>query len=121
MAENNSPQQPRFIIGIILLALGGVLLALNLGFHIPSQVWRYFPVLLIASGVWGLVNPTRYLDRVGGLWLLAAGLYCLISVFNLFGLSWWSAWPVYVIAAGVSIMIDTRSCSRHGSGSGLSG
>lgn len=120
MAENDSPppQQPRFIIGVILLALGGVLLALNLGFHIPPQVWKYFPVLLIASGIWGIANPTRYLDCIGGLWLLAVGVYCLISVFNLFGLSWWSAWPVYVIATGVSVMMerDSRPCSSRDSG-----
>lgn len=119
MAEHDKKEpedQPGFIIGIILLMLGGVLLALNFGLNIPSHIWKYFPVLLIASGIWGLVHPTRHLDRVGGLWLLAAGVYCLISAFNLFGLSWFSAWPVYVIAMGFSVMIedDSRRCfGRH--------
>jgi energy-converting hydrogenase Eha subunit A len=119
MPENNIPPPPRqrrFIFGIVLFMLGLTLLALNLGVNLPWHLWKYFPVPLIALGIWGMVLPSRYLDRVGGLWLLAVGLYSLIGVFGLFGLSWWNAWPIYVIAAGVSIMIDREPrCLPHDS------
>ena len=117
MSEKDTPpHEPRLILGIIFLALGGVLLALKLGLALPWHYWRYFPVPIIAIGLWGLVRPSRYVDRNGGLWLLAVGLYCLIGAFGLFGLSWWSAWPVYVIAAGISVIMDhdSRGCSRCG-------
>lgn len=118
MSEKGSPpHQPHFILGIVFVSLGFVLLALKLGLSLPWHLWKYFPVPLIALGIWGLVQPTRYLDRTGGLWLLAAGIYCLISTFGLFGLSWWSAWPIYVIAAGIAVMMDrdSRICSMHDS------
>ena len=78
----------RLVLGLFLLALGGVMLAVNLGYEMPTGWWRYFPVPLIALGLWGLVVPSRHLDRSGGIWLLATGLYCLVGVFRLFGLGW---------------------------------
>jgi LiaF transmembrane domain len=79
----------------------------------PFGWWRYFPVPLIALGLWGLVLPTRHLDRSGGIWLLASGLYCLIGVFDLFGLGWGSAWPIFVIAAGLSFLIRDACRERR--------
>ena len=34
----------RLVLGLFLLALGGVMLAVNLGYEIPLGWWRYFPV-----------------------------------------------------------------------------
>ena len=53
----------RLVLGLFLLALGGAMLAVNLGYEIPLGWWRYFPVPLIALGFWGLVLPSRHLDR----------------------------------------------------------
>lgn len=113
MTERRRPPRRggRLALGIMLLCIGVALLALNLGVHLPWNLWKYFPVVLIALGAWGLVSPSPSLDRIGGLWILAIGVYCLISVFGLFGLSWWSAWPVYVIATGVSVMLDRDACT----------
>ena len=55
----------RLVLGLFLLALGGAMLAVNLGWEIPTGWWRYFPVPLIALGLWGLVLPSRHLDRSG--------------------------------------------------------
>lgn len=95
----------RLVLGIVLLALGAVMLAVNLGYSLPLGWWRYFPVPLIAFGLWGLILPSRHLDRSGGVWLLATGVYCLIGIFGLFGLGWGSAWPILVIAAGLSFIV----------------
>jgi hypothetical protein len=95
----------RLVLGLFLLALGGLMLAINLGYQMPIHWWRFFPVPLIALGLWGLVVPSRHLDRSGGVWLLATGLYCLIGVFGLFSLGWGTAWPIFVIASGVSFLV----------------
>ena len=78
----------RLVLGLFLLALGGLMLAVNLGYGMPIGWWQYFPVPLIALGLWGLVLPSRHLDRSGGVWLLATGLYCLIGVFDCSDLGW---------------------------------
>lgn len=115
MREENPHQQSgrsRLVLGIFLLALGGLMLAVNLGYSLPEGWWRWFPVPLIAFGLWGLILPSRHLDRSGGVWLLATGIYCLIGIFGLFGLGWGSAWPIFVIAAGLSFIVG-RYRPRH--------
>jgi LiaF transmembrane domain len=92
------------VLGIILLGLGAVMLAINLGYGLPLGWWQYFPIPLIALGLLGLIAPTRHLDRPGGIWLLATGIYCVIGVFGLFGLGWGGAWPIFVIAAGLGFI-----------------
>jgi hypothetical protein len=57
--------------------------------------------------------PSRHLDRSGGIWLLATGLYCLVGVFELFGLGWGSAWPIFVIAAGLSFLVRDGARERR--------
>jgi len=114
---NQAPKRgrSRLALGIILLMLGASLLALNLGVTLPWHLWKYFPVPLIALGIWGIVSPSRQLDRIGGVWLLANGLYCLIGVFKLFGLGWSSAWPIYIVAAGIAVMMqdERRTCAHR--------
>jgi hypothetical protein len=98
----------RLVLGIFLILLGAVLLAANLGYAFPAGWWQYFPVPFIALGLWGIILPNRHLDRSGGVWLLAIGLYCLIGIFDLLNLGWSGAWPIFVIAAGASFMLHRR-------------
>ena len=104
----------RLVLGLFLLALGGVMLAINLGYEMPIGWWRLLPVPLVVLGLWGLVVPSRHLDRSGGIWLLATGLYCLIGVFNWFGLGWGTAWPIFVIASGLSFLVRDAGREHRG-------
>jgi hypothetical protein len=92
------------VFGIVLLLLGTAMLLMNLGYQLPAAVWSYYPLPLILLGLWGLIHPTRHLNRSGACWLLAAGIYCLVSTFQLFGLNWGLAWPIFVIAGGLSMI-----------------
>jgi hypothetical protein len=99
----------RLVLGVFLLALGAVMLAANLGYRLPLGWWQFFPIPFIALGLWGIILPNRHLDRSGGVWLLAIGLYCLIGVFDLLGLGWTGGWPIFVMAAGLSFMLHRHS------------
>jgi hypothetical protein len=104
-------------LGILLLCVGVVLIALNLGFDIPWYLWKFFPVPMIAFGLWEILTPARDGNRVRGLGLLTHGVYCLISVFQLFGLGWSTAWPIYVVALGIAVLAKRDGallCPRWG-------
>lgn len=94
----------RMVIGVFLLGLGGLLLADNLGFDIPGGVWTYWPFLLLGLGAVKMLWPGDGDDREGGFWILVAGLYCWIASWRLFGLHWGSAWPIFLLAAGLSMV-----------------
>lgn len=107
-----TPRRPRhrspLVMGISLILIGALLLMINLGYGLPAGFWNYWPLGLIALGVVGIVAPTRHLRRSGGIWMLATGLYCQISVLGLFDLGWHSAWPIFIMAAGLSVIVDPR-------------
>lgn len=103
------PRRSRLVLGIFLLVLGALLLAVNLGYGLPIGWWQYVPWLLIAFGAWGVVLPNRHVDRVGGVWMIATGVYFLVGIFNWWALGWGGAWPIFVIAAGLGFILH-----RHG-------
>ena len=109
---HRNASRSRLVLGLFLLALGGLMMAINLGYQMPIAWWRYFPLPLMALGMWGLVMPSRHLDRSGGIWLLATGLYCLVGVFRLFGLGWGTAWPIFVIASGLGFLVRDSARQR---------
>jgi hypothetical protein len=97
----------QLIFGICLLLFGGVMLAENLGFSIPFNFRLHWPIPLMVFGLVGLLFPSRHLGRVGGLWLFAVGLYDQIGMTGWFGLSWSTAWPLFLIVGGINVIINS--------------
>jgi hypothetical protein len=103
----------RLVFGGFLILIGALLFAVNLGVELPAGVWQWWPLLLVGLGSVKLVlgGPD---EREGGFWILLAGVYSGISVFHLAGLSWATAWPVFLIGAG----LWTAWCAASGAGRG---
>jgi len=99
----------RLVFGAFLMAVGGLLIADNLGLGVPADVWSYWPFLLIGLGITKLAFD-RGDGRGGGYWLLVAGIYGWLSVFRIAGLEWGTAWPVFVLAGGLWILIGRAVC-----------
>lgn len=101
----------RLIWGLFLIAIGGMLLAVNLGMELPHGVWNYWPFLILALGAARMIFG-RDSD---GFWLILGGLYGWISIWNIGGLTWATAWPIFVIAGGLSVLLKPAlsRCGRH--------
>ena len=94
-------------LATLAVSLGGLVLADNLGYEIPGELWSYWPFLLIGLGTVMLLWPGDRGEGRSGFWLVVAGTYGLIGVFGLFGLGWGSAWPIFLIAYGVLLVHDS--------------
>ena len=112
--STRNSNRSRLVLGIFLIVLGAVLLAANLGYELPYGWWRFYPLVFVAFGLLGLFMPSRHLDRSGGVWLLATGVYCAIGVYDLFALGWTGGWPVFVIAAGATFMLHRHRADADG-------
>jgi predicted membrane protein len=102
------------LIGVALVALGAMFLLENSGLLGPdaSIVATYWPVLLIAGGLWGiLMGGLRF--RVWPSILLALGVVFLLS--NLGLLSWAGGllWPAVLIILGLALLSRRRFSARR--------
>lgn len=116
----------RATIGIILLVLGGLFFLDRLGFewrwHWHPTFDRLWPVLLIVAGLTRVLDGPRtrtvtitkadgtrtsyQRDRSsGGLWLLILGVIFLCHQNGWLTLD--QSWPLFIIAAGVSILLGS--------------
>ena len=92
--------------GIFLIVLGAALLLGQMRLLSLAPFERWWPVLLIAIGVIRLFGGAR--ARFSGFWFLVAGIYGAIGEWNLFGMTWSDAWPIFVMGAGLSILLRPR-------------
>ncbi|MGH9381929.1 MAG: LiaF transmembrane domain-containing protein [Thermoanaerobaculia bacterium] len=92
------------ILGVALILGGVALLASRAEWLDLGSIWHWWPLILIGLGVSKLLFD-RAEERGGAIWLLAAGVYCGIGVWEPYGLSWATGWPVMIVAAGVSFLL----------------
>lgn len=110
--------------GVLLVGLGVAMFLDSTGvFHVHAGR-LIAPVFMIAIGSaivldkGGFVaefgrgsdddRPRRIRRRggtFGGLWLIGVGCWMLVSQLHLFGLTYHTSWPLFVIMAGVLIML----------------
>ena len=119
MDETNRNERMRrrhrgsFVLGVVLLAVGALLLADNLGFDLPFRLWEAWPLLIVALGAIRLFTADDSDERRNGLWTLTAGVYCWVSSWRLFGLHWGTAWPIFLVIQGLVIVFPNvfgRDC-----------
>lgn len=101
----------RLWLGVFLIGLGMLFLLSQLGVFEALPLGHYWPVLLLALGALRM-SLARGHERWGGFWLLVTGIYCAIGVWRPLGLTWNTAWPIFVIGAGVSILGRASSAGR---------
>ena len=111
MATSN--RGPGRFIGLVLLALGILFLAANFtDWSIPWGDW--WPVLLIAWGVWCLVQKGS--SWVGGTVLIALGGLFLLDTLDVweYGIGdVWRLWPVVLVLIGAKILFARRKRSSR--------
>jgi len=113
MMTQHAPNQCRSATGQIVFGVALILLGVAMftdprdswGIYLPDGWW---PVFVILFGVARLVDPCRVegrpRSRSFGAWLVAIGLWGLISETRLFGFGYSSSWPLLVTLIGAAIV-----------------
>jgi hypothetical protein len=111
----------RAFVGLLLVALGVMFLLDNTRVLGPEQrvVGTYWPVLLIAWGLWDLLS-TGFRARLWPLVLLAVGVVFLLANLRLWPLSVGQLWPLILVVVGLSFLLRKRGAGapRQSSPSG---
>jgi hypothetical protein len=99
----------QLVWGILLIAVGCVMLLeradiieidLNIG-----QLWRYWPWLLVISGVTKIIPPTTPRYFLSGMWEIFFASWWYVSFNRLWGWGFGETWPALVVAAGVGMLL----------------
>jgi len=97
--------------GVILIVLGLIFFGDELNLTPDWNVGRLWPLILITIGVVRFVVPHRDGSRGGGAWLVFVGAIFMLHNYNLMSLH--RSWPLFVVAAGVSILFSARAAARR--------
>ena len=106
----------RALVGLSAIALGGLALLDNLHVGGGALLNTYWPLVFVVWGVAALVWPNRSGSRVSGIVLIVVG--ALLTAHNVgyadFSINVW--WPLFVILAGVTIVLRGLLPGSHGRG-----
>ena len=103
----------RVLIGLIVVAVGVLLLLDNLGFGDFSP-WEYAPSLLIVLGIWALIR-SGFRGSIGPWILIGVGVAVQLTVLDTVpDVVRGAIWPVLIIFAGVVLIATRASFSGRG-------
>jgi hypothetical protein len=99
------PPTAGIIIAVLMIGAGVLLFLDNLGlFHIYN-VWRLWPVALIAIGFSKLFDSRGAGGLVWACLVMAAGVIFLLDNFGVWHVSWGMLWPLALVGVGISMLL----------------
>ena len=102
----------QLIAGVIVAALGVLLLferVIGLEFY---GIWQLWPLVLVGIGVARMGGNTE--RKRSGLFLLLIGFWLLVNTLELFDLDWGTSWPLLLILLGIGKLIYPERDGRSG-------
>ena len=114
-------RQAAIVPAVVLIAVGAIFLLNNLHIFYFHDVWRFWPVILIAAGLVKLVDSPDNRGRTSGAILLGLGaIFMLPELLPMVGLPYLSIgqlWPLFLIGLG-ALLLFQRVGTFHGGGWG---
>ena len=104
--ERNPATQ--MIIGLFVIGVGMLFLLDNLGWLDLDLRIHIFPTILIAAGILKVLQTRTQSGVVVGGGLIAAGSLFMLKEMGYLAIDWRNLWPVFMIAAGVAVVIKSN-------------
>ena len=95
------------ITGLMLMAVGVVLLLDQQEMIEIGSVWRWWPLVPVAMGIWKITAPRETRDLGGGAELIIFGSWLLACTRHWMGLSFVNSWPLIFLGIGVKLIIKS--------------
>lgn len=99
----------QFVWGLALIAAGTVILLaqldiLDIDFNL-AHFWRWWPWLLVISGITKIIPPTNSRHFTEGWWEIFFAGWWYVSFNHIWGLGFGETWPALLIAWGVGMLL----------------
>jgi hypothetical protein len=109
--QNNQPEPPdglpaQWIPALVLISVGALFLLNNLQIIRFHDIFVYWPVALVAWGIYKVVDQPASKDKVVGAILIGIGGILLMGNLGIPHMGWGDLWPLILIAIGVLMLTD---------------
>lgn len=99
----------QLVWGLALIAVGTAVLLeradmLELDIN-WTQIWRYWPWLLVISGIIKIIPPTSPRYFLNGLWEFFFAGWWYVSFNRIWGWGFGETWPALLVAWGVGLLL----------------
>jgi uncharacterized membrane protein HdeD (DUF308 family) len=95
----------KFAWGLVLLVAGLVAFTDAIDLWNPREIWRFWPLALIAVGIAGEVDALRQRKSNGSFIILAVGVWQLAATQRFLGLHYGSAMPLGIAVVGLGLIL----------------
>ena len=94
------------VSGVMLIGIGLMFLASNLGALPEFDISRMWPLIMVVIGI-GQLFSGDFEGRLGGLTLILTGSIFLAHTYRVVRL--YDSWPLFIVIAGLSVMFGSRN------------
>jgi hypothetical protein len=113
-ARGRGPMTSHVLIGLCIVAVGVLLLLDNMGLYQIGNVWRFWPVILIAAGI-GRMADSSSQGRIWGGFMVLIGLAFLADMFDFYigpvRIGFHLVWPLLIIYWGAAMLLRPMWCN----------
>lgn len=99
------------VAGAVLIVLGLIFLGGRFDMPFGWSLGRLWPLILITLGIVAVAMPGEHGKRSSGLWLLFVGGIFLLNNYEILSIR--DSWPLFIVAAGVSILSKALRPARN--------
>lgn len=115
---NRGPRiTPQIVVGLGIVAMGLLLTAGNLGWVEAYDLWRYWPLVIIAGGLAKFLTASTTAGRVAGTVFMVIGALWLGDNFHVLRFRVWDWWPLLFVFLGLRLILRSRT-TPDGQGDG---
>ncbi len=107
----------KILAGIIIIAIGIILLLGTLGLNMDINIGDFWPVILIAIGIKIMATHTSSKDIFWGLFLFILGIMFQLRRLDIFYFTFHDIWPFILIYIGIQIILSGGKKHHHDFGS----
>ena len=99
----------QLVWGVALIAVGVAVLLqradlIDIDIHF-GDIWRYWPWLLVISGVTQIIPPTTPAYLLSGAWSIFFAGWWYVSFNRIWGWGFGDTWPALIVACGVGMLL----------------
>ena len=101
--------------GLVLVGVGVTVFLDRMDMIDVQQMWHYWPLLMVVFGINKMIGYPTAKHFSSGLWSVFIGLWLFAVLEHLFGLTLRNSWPFFIIACGVSMIVEPLIKQRFAS------